>query len=560
VHHSAHVHVASSRLMATSAARCLLHLVHPRSVSLNRNSQKCRCRGRPVGSPTVSVVAGQGTADGSSSGYAPGMHPDQMSHAARRAAFAELLGDAIAVVPAAIETVRNDDVHHAFRQGSDFFFLTGFEEPDAVALIDPASPAEQYLLFVRPRDREMEIWNGYRAGVEGARERYQADAAYPIAEMEAQLKNRLVGRSAVYLPMADAGFRGRLAGIMAGLQPLAERFGRVVPAEIRDATPLLHELRLRKTPGELDALRTACDISAEGHIEAMRFAAPGRYEFQVQAAMEYVFRMRGARRDGYPAIVASGANACILHYTENDRRMKDGDLLLIDAGAEYRYFSADITRTFPVGGRFSAAQRAVYDLVLAAQRASFDACRPGSSMKAVHRATVETLTEGLVELGLLPGPVEEAVRMHHYREYFMHGTGHWLGMDVHDAGAYGVDGKPRPLEPSMAFTVEPGLYIAPDRAEVELHRFEYDTDEWTERRIMLGTARAKDLEKAEREQAEKVVHPIPEEFRGIGVRIEDDVVITETGYDNLTAAVPTDPDEVEALASEASAFPALDVR
>jgi Xaa-Pro aminopeptidase len=481
-------------------------------------------------------------------------------HARRREAFAERLGDAVALVPAAAETIRNDDVHHVFRQDSDFFFLTGFDEPDAVALIDPASPGDQFVLFVRPRDREMEIWNGYRAGVEGATSAYGADAAFPIAEMESEVRRRLLGRSAVYLPMGDASFRSRVAGIVAGLGPVAERYGRTVPSEIRNASAILHDLRLRKTPDEIDALRTACGISAEGHIEAMRFARPGRYEYQVQAAMEYVFRSRGSRRDGYPAIVAGGANACVLHYTENTDQLVDGDLLLIDAGAEYRYFSADITRTFPVNGTFTPEQRVIYELVLAAQQAAFAEARVGASMKAMHLAGVDAITAGLVDLELLPGGVEQAIRMHHYREYFMHGTGHWLGMDVHDAGAYGVDGKPRPLETGMAFTVEPGVYVSADRTEIELTMLEYDLDEWVERRMMLGVAKAKEIEAEERSKAPKVTHRIPEAFRGIGVRIEDDLVITDSGYENLTIGVPTNPDEVEALASESSGLPFLEAR
>ena len=480
------------------------------------------------------------------------MHLDLTLHAERRDEFADRIGDSIALIPAASETVRNHDVHHTFRQNSDFFFLTGFDEPDAVLLLDPAAADEQYVLFVRPRDREMEIWNGYRAGVEGAKADFGADAAYPLAELEGAIRKRLVGRSSVYVPIGDAGFGAKVAGIVRGLRGVSERYGRVVPSDIRDASPLLHDMRLHKSDAELQALRTACEISAEGHAEAMRFAAPGRSEYQVQAAMEYVFRARGSRRDGYPAIVAGGANACVLHYTENDRLLADGDLLLIDAGAEYRYFSADITRTFPVNGTFSAPQRALYEVVLAAQHASFAMARVGSSMRQVHQASVDSLTAGMVDLGLLPGTVAEAVRMHHYREFFMHGTGHWLGMDVHDAGAYGIDGKPRTLEPGMAFTVEPGVYVAPDRGEVELAMLEYDLDEWTERRMMLGPAKAKELEAEEREKAPKVTHPVPDEFRGLGVRIEDDVVITESGYKNLTDTVPTDPADIEALVAEES--------
>ena len=403
----------------------------------------------------------------------------------------------------------------------------------------------------------MEIWNGRRAGVEGAKESFGADAAYPIAEFDTEFRKRLVGRSALYAPFGNAASRSKVVSALQAARGLAERYGRVVPTEVRNASALLHELRLRKTEEEAERLRIACHVSAEGHAEAMRFTQPGHYEYQVQAAMEYVFRMRGSMRDGYPAIVASGANACILHYTENDRQIEDGDLLLIDAGAEYDYFSSDITRTFPANGVFTPPQKAIYDVVLAAQQASFDVAVAGSSMKDVHQASVDAISKGLIDLGLLPGSLTDVVRMHHYREYFMHGTGHWLGMDVHDAGAYGIEGKPRPLESGMSFTVEPGIYVDPARESVELSLLEYDLDEWTERRMMLGTDKAKELEKKELDAAEKIVHKVPAEFRGIGVRIEDDILITDSGVENLTEGVPTDPADIEALCAEAPTLPNL---
>lgn len=468
-----------------------------------------------------------------------------------------MLGDGLALVPAATEVVRNNDVEHPFRQDSAFFYLTGFDEPDAVMLIDPSAHDEQYVLFVRPRDREREIWDGRRAGVEGAKERFGADASYPVSEFDGILRKRLVGRRVVYLPFPDAEFHRRVVGLVRSVGGLANRYGRVIPTEFRDVSPILGDLRLHKTSEEVDRLKVACEITAEGHAEAMRFARPGRYEYQVQAALEYVFRARGARRDGYPSIVASGGNACILHYTENDRRIEHGDLVLIDAGAEYGYFSADITRTFPASGVFSGPQREIYDLVLSAQRSALGPAKPGSTMKDLHEEAVRVIAEGLVGLGLLPGSADRVVGMHHYREYFMHGTGHWLGMDVHDAGAYGVGGAPRPLAPGMAFTVEPGIYVDPERAEVELPMLEYDLDEWTERRMLLGSAKAKEMEKREREAAPTVRHTVPEAFRGIGVRIEDDVLITDAGHDNLTAGVPTDPEEIEALCAEAPAVPFL---
>ncbi len=472
----------------------------------------------------------------------------------RRDQFGAAIGDGIAVIPAASEQVRNDDVHHDFRQDSTFFFLTGFHEPDAVAVLDPTHPSEKFVLFVRPRDRDMEIWNGYRAGVDGAKERFGADAAFPVGELSAELRKRFIGRSVVYAPPA-AGEHVR--GALAAMASLSERFGRPVPDTVADPTPVLDGMRLRKHDDEIEALRAACDISVEAHAEAMRFTRPGLAEFQVQAAMEYVFRQRGSARNGYPSIVAGGANACVLHYVENDGLLGDGDLLLIDAGAEFGHHSADITRTFPVNGTFSTEQRAVYEVVLAAHRACFDHAGPGGSMPAMHDTAARVLTEGLVDLGLLPLGVEESLAMHHYREYFMHGTGHWLGMDVHDAGAYRVDGDPLPLEAGMSFTIEPGIYVAPDRESFELTLHEFDPGERLERRLLLGAEAAKVLEAEESAGAETITFEIPEAFRGIGVRIEDDVLVTADGWENLTGALPVDPDEVEALCAESPTVPLL---
>jgi len=482
---------------------------------------------------------------------------DQTFFAARRADFMDRLDGEIAIIPAAAEAVRNDDVHHPFRQNSDFWYLTGFAEPDAVAVLDPSHPDEPYVLFVRPKDRETETWDGYRAGVEGARDDYAADAAYPIADLDKVLRSRLGGRRAVYTMTAQHQFASRLSRLMTALRGVAVRFGRPIPDRLVDAAPIFDEMRLYKTVDEIESLRTAGEISAAGHAEAMRFAKPGLYEFQVAAAMEYVFRIKGSRRDGYPAIVAGGANACILHYTENNSVLRDGDLLLIDAGAEYEYFSADITRTFPVSGRFSPEQRTIYELVLAAQMAAFSIASEGTTMRSVHEASVNTITEGLVDLGLLPGPIDRALGMNHYREFFMHGTGHWLGHDVHDSGSYGLDGKPRHLEVGMSFTVEPGIYVAPNRPTIKLPLLEYDQDEWTERRMMLGAAAAKKLEVAEQEAAGFEDFELPAPFLGIGVRIEDDILITESGPENLTGSLPTDPDQVEALCAEVSTVPLL---
>ena len=480
------------------------------------------------------------------------MSLDLTPFADRRSRFSEQLQDGIAVIPAAVEVVRNNDVHFEFRQDSNFWFLTGFDEPDAVAVIDPTHPDEEFVLFVRTRDRELELWNGRRAGVEGARDIYGASAAHSISDLDRELIQRFLGRSAVYIPFNNTPFARRITDLLNRVRNMATRYGQQVPVEVRDAAPLLHELRLRKSPEEIARLQRACSLTSAGHIEAMRFARPGIYEYQVQAAMEYGWRARGSVRNGYPSIVASGPNACILHYTRNDRLIKDGDLLLVDAAAEVEYFSSDITRTFPVNGKFSPPQHAIYDVVLAAQKAALEMCRPGATMREVHRASVVVITAGLVELGLLPRPLENALTMHHYREYYMHGTGHWLGLDVHDAGSYGVNGKPRLLEPSMSFTVEPGVYVNPEREVVMLPKLEFDTDKWEERRLMLGTSVARKLEQEERDAAGWVEHPVPEEFRGIGIRIEDDVLITHEGHMNLSEDAPKEPADVEAMCAEES--------
>ena len=293
----------------------------------------------------------------------------------RRQRFAAAIGDALAIIPGAREIQRNADVNHEFRQASDFFFLTGFDEPDAVAVFNPADAKERFVLFVRPRDREMEIWNGRRAGTEGAIATYGADAAYTIDRLDAKLREYMIDRPAIFYRLGNGAFDSRVTRLVTDLRAARAR-GFAPPVRIEDPSPILNELRLRRSPSELARHRRACEISRDAHIEAMRYARPGVYEYQVQAALELVFRVNGSPRNGYPSIVASGANACILHYSENTRRMEDGDLLLIDAGCEYGYHSADITRTFPVNGRFTAAQRAVYEIVLRAQLAGIASARP----------------------------------------------------------------------------------------------------------------------------------------------------------------------------------------
>ena len=479
---------------------------------------------------------------------------DLGTFADRRLRFAAAIGDALAIVPGAQEARRNGDVNYEFRQNSDFYFLTGFDEPDAVAVINPADPKERYVLFVRPRDRELETWTGRRAGVEGAVARYGADAAYPIDRLDDKLRQYMVDRPTVYYRLGTGAHDGRIARLVTELRAARSR-GFAAPVRLEDPGPILHELRLRRSPAELARHRRACTISGEAHVEAMRYARPGLYEYQVQAALEFVFRSAGSPRNGYPSIVASGPNACILHYRENTRRLEDGDLLLIDAGCEYGYHSADITRTFPVNGRFTASQRAVYEIVLKAQLAGIAAARPGVRYEAVHEAARRVLAEGLVALGLMPRGLEDTLAMHHYREFYVHGTGHWLGMDVHDIGDYRIDRKSRVLEPGRVFTVEPGLYFDPTREAATFHLREYSEDEMWERRLRLGMTAAKALEDEEKAKASSVVHPVPKEFLGIGVRIEDDVLVTADGCEVLTAGTPKTVDEIERACAEPPRLP-----
>ncbi len=474
----------------------------------------------------------------------------------RRRRLAEKVGDSgVAIIPAAVEVIRNYDVSHEFRQDSLFWYLTGFAEPDAVAVITPDGDEGELTLFVRPKDPQMEVWTGIRTGPEGAKERFGADAAYDVSELEDVLERYFIGREVIWYRTGDPRLDATVSSALERAREHRERFGGVVPSTIRDVSVPIGEMILFKDEFESDLMRRACELSAEGHREAMRYARAGQYEYQVQAALEYYWRAGGSPRNGYPSIVASGANACILHYVENDRMIGADDLLLIDAAAEVGGYSSDITRTFPVSGRFTGPQRAVYDVVLAAQTKGLELSHPGSTMRAIHDAATRVLVEGMVDLGLLPRSVEDSLAMHHYTQFYMHGTGHWLGLDVHDRGSYRVDGKPRPLESGMVFTVEPGLYVSPDKSEIELTLLEYDLDDWNERRIRLGRKAAAALEKEEKEAAEKVTHKVPDEFLGIGVRIEDDVLITANGMENMTLSVPKDVDEVEALCADAPTLP-----
>jgi len=470
--------------------------------------------------------------------------------------LAEIIGsDGMALIPAAVEVTRSYDTSFEFHQDPDFLYLTGFPEPEAVAVITPGHSDGDYTLFVRPRDPEMEAWDGYRAGVDGAKARFGADSAYELGELDEVLARLMIGREVLWYEAGNEHHDGRVSRLIDKARDHRARYGGSVPSEVRDLSVTFGEMRLFKTEDEVASLRRACELSALGHMEAMRFARPGIHEYQVQAALEYQWRVGGSRHNGYQSIVASGANACVLHYVENDKLIEDGDLVLIDAAAEFDGYSSDITRTFPANGKFSGPQRALYEVVLAAQRTGLEMSTPGSSLRAIHDAATRVLTEGMIELGLLPKTVEESLAMHHYNQFYFHGTGHWLGLDVHDAGSYRIDGVSRKLEPGMAFTVEPGMYIAPHKAEVELSLLEYDLDEWAQRRILEGRATAMAKEQEARDAAEKITHEVPGAFLGIGIRIEDDVVITDQGHDNLTSSVPTGWEEVEALCAEESMLP-----
>ncbi len=472
------------------------------------------------------------------------------SFAHNRQRLAERIGPhGLAVVMAAAPALRNPDVEHPFRQDSDFYYLTGFGEPHAAAVIAPDHPEGEFTLFVQPKDRLKEIWDGPRAGVEGARETYGADAAHAIGDFDARLSKLAEGRSALWYSWAAGARTKPIMSLLDKAHTLRTRLGIEFPRRILDLRPVLSELRLRKSPQEIAWLQEACALTMEGHREAMRVAGPGRWEYQVQAAMEKVWRMGGSPRDGYPSIVASGPNACILHYVDNHRRMQEGELLLVDAACELHHFSSDITRTFPVSGSFTTPQRRVYQVVLEAQEAAIATCRPGRHIRSPHQAALDVLVEGMVDLGLLPTGVEEGMGMHLYQEFFMHGTSHWLGMDVHDVGAYRMNGDHRPLEPGMALTVEPGLYVDPSRPEVEFTMLEHDSDQWLQERMLDPSAA--DRHQQLRSQAPKIKHPIPPEFLGIGVRIEDDVLITADGPRVLTGELPKTPDEVEELCREA---------
>ena len=434
---------------------------------------------------------------------------DPFVFASRRKRFvAELPAGSLALFAAAPIAIRSNDVEYPYRQDNDFLYLTGFPEPEAVGVLLPGHAQEEFVLFVRPRDRERETWTGRRAGVEGALATHGARMAYTIDKLDEKIGEYVGDREHLYYTFGrDLRFNERVVGWMRQWQQLRPRSG-AGPTAVLDPAEIVHEMRLLKSEEELACMRRAIAIAAEAHRSAMRVARGGMHEHEIEALLDYTFRKHGGSGPAYPSIVAAGANATILHYTTNDKQMESGELLLIDAGAEYDGYCADITRAFPLAERFSGPQRAVYDVVLQAQLAGIDVIRPGARYEDVHARALEVLVDGLLALGLLSGDRQEIITKELYKPFYMHRTSHWLGMDVHDVGKYKLEGSSRTLEPGMVMTVEPGIYIAAERTDVD------------------------------------------PQYRGIGVRIEDDVLVTPQGREVLSAAVPKQPADIEALRRE----------
>jgi Xaa-Pro aminopeptidase len=433
---------------------------------------------------------------------------DPILHGARRARLAQAMQSGIAVIPTAPERIRNRDTHYPYRFDSHFYYLTGFAEPEA-ALVLVAGPQPKSILFCREKNEERETWDGFRYGPALARERFGFDEAHPIAMLDERLAELLGDQAALYYPVgADAHWDARAMGWLNAVRARA-RAGVAAPERVQDVRALIDEMRLVKDAQELALMRRAAAISAAAHRRAMRAARPGGFEYQLEAELLYEFRHGGAQFPAYWPIVAGGANACVLHYVSNEAPLNDGDLVLIDAGCELNGYASDITRTFPVGKRYSAAQREVYDIVLAAQAAAIAEVRAGRGWNDPHDAAVKVLAQGMLDLGLLKGSLQETLEKETYKRFYMHRTGHWLGLDVHDAGEYKRAGKWRTLAAGMVLTVEPGLYI-------------------------------------------RAADDVPERLRGIGIRIEDDVLVTEGGCEVITAAAPKSIADIEALKKDAA--------
>lgn len=427
-------------------------------------------------------------------------------HAARRAALAARMKRGIAIVPTSAERVRNRDAHYPYRYDSYFYYLTGFTEPDAVLVIvaGEASGAARSILFCRDKDPEREVWDGFRHGPEAARALFGFNEAHAIARIDEVMPELLSNQPELFAHLgSDANADARVMGWINTVRGRA-RGGVTAPHTISDVHALLDEMRVIKDENEIAVMRRAAEISTLAHRRAMRSAAPGMGEFAIEAEILHEFRRHGAQAPAYTSIVASGAHACVLHYVENSAVMRDGDLLLIDAGCELDGYASDITRTFPVNGRYTPAQREVYELVLAAQRAAIDEVKPGRRWNAPHEAALRVLAQGMIDLGLLTGSLDQVLETESYKQFYMHRTGHWLGLDVHDAGDYKRDGEWRELVPGMVLTVEPGCYIRPGPG-------------------------------------------VPERYAGIGVRIEDDALVTDAGCEILTVSAPKAIADIEAL-------------
>lgn len=437
-------------------------------------------------------------------------HIEQREYRQRRQQLMEKIGQGIAIFRSAPTAVMHNDVEYVFRQDSDFFYLTGFNEPEAVAVLAPHHPEHQFILFVQPRDPDQETWTGYRYGVEGAKERFGADEAYPINELDEKLPQYLEKANRIYYHLGrDRRFNDTIISHWQKLMRTYPKRG-TGPIAIEDSSFILHPLRQIKSPTELELIRKATLISADAHNRAREFVRVGQYEYQIQAEIEHTFRLEGGLGPAYPSIVAAGANACILHYIENNCQIQGNDLLLIDAGCSYGYYNGDITRTFPVSGKFTPEQRTLYEIVLAAQLKAIEEIQPGQPYNKFHDTAVRVIVEGLMDLGLLKGDIEEIIKEEKYKPFYMHKTGHWLGLDVHDVGLYKCEAETwTKLQPGQVLTVEPGIYINPDIKPAE-------------------------------GQPE-----IPEKWRGIGIRIEDDVLVTQDGHEILTSTVPKHIEDLE---------------
>lgn len=430
-------------------------------------------------------------------------------YAKRRKTMMQKIGSkSILILPTAPESPRNGDAFFAYRQNSDFYYLTGFNEPEAMLILAPKRAEGEFLLFNRVRDRDREIWDGPRAGQEGARKKFLADVAYPVNEFSLLLPELLAGRESVYYPLGiNLEFDKILINAVNQVRAKI-RGGTQTPLAFVDITPTLHEMRLFKSPEEVEVMQKAVDITAEAHVRAMSVCRPGMMEYELEAELMYIFQKNGARSPAYNSIVGSGRNSCILHYIENNQKMKDGDLVLIDAGAEYHNYAADITRTFPANGKFSGEQRAIYELVLDSQLAAIKTVKPGAGWTAAQDVILKIITQGLIDLGILKGRLDDLIEKQAYMPFYMHKSGHWLGLDVHDVGRYRLDTKWRKLKSGMVFTIEPGIYISAD------------------------------------------IPGVPKRWHNIGVRIEDDVLVTDKGCRVLSQQIPKTVADIEAIMAD----------